>query len=167
MKKIVVILLIALMLVSLVACSKDATDTKTPTEDIFATDLPEVTIPTVPDNGKVEIEKKYTMQEMMEIKTSWNIEYVFPCDFENVKITKSDDTNLKMALTTDDVTYAEACSFYKQYTIGKQKMNSTNTGESYFISFEEEYVSRTIMIVNNGDNVAITVNYSMDNVNRR
>ena len=166
MKKIAILSMVIIIFLSCVACSnnqqnKTQMSTQIPTENTE----PEPT--TVPDNGSIEYEKTYTMEEMLEIKTSWNIKYVFPTDFDNVKIDKKDETNLKMSLTTSKVNYVEAREFYKTYTIGKQKLNATDTGESFFVSFEEDYVSRTIMVVDNGDNVVITVTYSMDNVNKR
>ena len=146
-----------------VACTKETPPTEPSMQEVVTE--PEAT--TVPDKGVVEYEKKYTMDELLEIKTSWNIKYVFPTDFDKVEIIKKDDTNLKMCLSTEKCTYEEARTFYKTYTLGKQKMNTTDTGESYFVSFEEEYVNRTIMVVKNANNIVITVTYSMDNVNKR
>jgi hypothetical protein len=167
MKKIISILLSVVIALLFVACNSDKQNTETTVPDVTQGTENTIVPETVPDNGEVEYEKEYTIKEMLEIKTSWNIQYVFPADFDKVKTVKEDNTNLKMSLVTSEISYENACDFYKKYVFGKDKLNSTDTGESLFISFEEDFVCRTITVVNNGDNVAITINYTMDNVNKR
>ena len=119
------------------------------------------------DKGEVKYEDEYTLSEILEIKTNWNKEYVFPCDISHVQIEEENDTNLVMSLKTQQITYNDALVFYENYTLDKKHRNVTNTKESCLITFEEEYVSRTIMVVQNAEDVMITITYSMDNVNKR
>ena len=162
MKKIFLLLLSLIFIFSLCACSGDKAETQT-------SDTTSVTEPfeTVEDNGKVEIQKEYTMEELLKIKTNWNKEYVFPCEVDKVKITKKDNQNIVMTLAVTEKTYDEVVKFYDKYTATKQNRNSTKTAESYFISFDEDYTTRTIMMVKNTNNTFVTVTYSLDNANKR
>ena len=169
MKKILSLFLVLLTICSLVACTnKDGnTDTSVPDTEQSVTTTPTEPFETTPDNGKVEYEKTYTMKEVLEIKTNWQSQYAFPCDTDKVEIEEETDTKLKMSLKTSGVTYEKSVEFYDKYTANKENKNKTTTLESCFYSFEEEYVTRTIMIVKNKDNVKITIEYSMENVNKR
>lgn len=162
MKKIIIFSLILCLLFSVVGCSKTPIENTTQPET-----TPTEPFETVEDKGKVNIEKEYTMEEILDIKTNWNKEYVFPCEVDKVKIEKQDKTNITMSLLATEKTFQQLIDFYNKYTANKNNKNSTKTNETYFISFEEDYVSRTIMLVKNKDNTRITITYSMDNVNRR
>lgn len=162
MKKIILLLLTLTLLFSLCACTDKNTESKV--EDTVSTTEP---FELVEDNGKVEIQKEYTMDELLKIKTNWNKEYVFPCETDKVKITKKDDHNITMTLAVTERTYKEVINFYDKYTATKQNRNSTKTDETYFISFDEDYTTRTIMMVKNTDNTFVTVTYSLDNANKR
>ena len=72
-----------------------------------------------------------------------------------------------MTLAVTEKTYDEVIKFYDKYTATKQNRNSTKTAESYFISFDEDYTTRTIMMVKNTNNTFVTVTYSLDNANKR
>ncbi len=168
MKKILSLFLVLLMICSLVACTNkdENTDTSTPDTE-QSTPAPTEPFETTPDNGEVEYEKNYTMKEVLEIKTNWQSQYAFPCDTDKVEFEEETDTKLKMSLKTSSITYEKTVEFYDKYTANKENKNKTTTLESCFYSFEEEYVTRTIMIVKNKDNVKITIEYSMENVNKR
>lgn len=166
MKKIFSFFLIFVIILTLVACSnkeENPTNSETP-----STNSTEATLPseTTPDNGKVEYEKEYTMKEILEIKTNWNAKYAFPCDADKVVIESETDTTIKMSLTTRNSSFEETISFYDKYTANKEKKNKTLTSETCLFTFEEDYVARTVMIVKNKDNVVITIEYSMDIVNK-
>lgn len=164
MKKIFAILLtLVLVLCSLTAC-KNNEDVPSSTESTPTQTLP---FEDVKDNGDVEFEKEYTIDEILKIKTNWNKEYVFLKDVDSVSVEKKDDRNLKMSLTTNNQTFKEATEFYQKYTENKENKNFTKTPESYFVSFIEEYVSRTILVVENRDSIYIEINYSLDDVNKR
>ena len=169
MKKILSLFLILLMVCSLVACAdkNNNTDVSVSDTEQSTTTTPTEPFETTPDNGKVEYEKTYTMKEILEIKTNWQPQYAFPCDTDKVEIEEETDTKLKMSLKTSAITYDKAIEFYNKYTANKENKNKMTTLESCFYSFEEEYVARTIMIVKNKDNIKITIEYSMENVNKR
>ena len=164
MKKFLVLLLVFILIFcSLTACkSNEGHINETNSK-------PSQTLPfeDVKDNGDVEFEKEYTIDEILKIKTNWNKEYVFLKDIDNVVVEKKDDKNIKMSLTTNTHTFKEATEFYQKYTENKENKNYTKTPESYFVSFIEEYVSRTILVVENKDNIYIEINYSLDDVNKR
>lgn len=167
MKKILALFLSLLMIISLVACGNSDENNPSTSPNTEQSTKPTEPFETAPDNGEVEYEKTYTMAEILEIKTNWQAQYAFPCDTDKVTIEEETDTRIKMSLTTSGVSYEKAVEFYDKYTANKENKNKTTTLESCFISFEEEYVTRTVMIVKNKDNVAITIEYSTENVNKR
>lgn len=162
MKKLFLILIsFCLFFSCLTACgNKDTNDNTTNTT------TPVLPFEEVKDEGDVEFEKEYTIDEILEIKTNWNKEYVFLKDFDDVIIEKTDSKNIKMSLTTKNQTFDEAVAFYQKYTANKDR-NSTKTPESYFVSFVDEYVARTILVVKNQNDIYIEINYSLDDVNKR
>lgn len=166
MKKIFSLLLIFILVFSLVACNNTNTQDNNGANTSSTTENTEA-FETVPDKGKVEYEKEYTMKEILEIKTNWNAEYAFPCDVDKVTITKETDTEIKMSLETNNITLKEAVSFYDKYTANKDNKTKTTTAETCLFSFEEDYIARTIMIAEIKDKIVITIEYSMDDVNKR
>jgi hypothetical protein len=136
---------------------------ETTTEAVTA----EQSFESVTDAGIIEIEKEYTLNEILQIKTNWNKEYAFPCDIEKVQITNNDEQNITMSLTTDKCTYSDAVSFYNKYTKNKEQLNSTSTQDTFFVSFVDCQVSRTISVVKDTQNIIITITYSLENTNKR
>lgn len=122
---------------------------------------------TVTDNGSIDIKKEYTIDEVLKIKTNWNPQYSFPCESDSVEILNKTDTEITYFLSTDKISFNDTINFYNKYTKNKQYLNTTSTRNSFFFSFQEDFVSRTISIADNGNSISITIVYSLENTNKR